>query len=180
MGSRRKVLSAFIPNLFPSLNDVLRVRSQDRRYGWNNMKKACESVVNSAMGTCKMLPKIPYHVEFKWVEWNSRRDPDNVASGGCKPVLDALIKIGIIEDDGWDYFGRITHSFAIAETKEDIGVLITFYRDEDLIEERREELKKSRGSHPPRDKRVVKPKRRKKKARRKKRSRKMKFKKKKK
>lgn len=178
--SRTKVLSAFIPNLFPSLNEILRVRSQDRRHGWSGMKKACESAVDKVLNTAKMLPKIPYHVEFRWVEWNARRDPDNIASGGCKPVFDALIKIGIIEDDGWDYFGRIVHEFSIAESKEDIGVEVVFYRDDELIKQRKKELEKNRTSHPPKNKRIVKPKRRGKAKRKRTRNNKMKFKRKKK
>jgi hypothetical protein len=152
-----KVLEAFIPGLFPSLNDILRVRSQDRRHGWSDVKRSCENAVAKVIGAAKMIPKVPYRVEFEWVEWNIRRDPDNVASGGCKPIFDALIKIGIIEDDGWDYFGEIIHRYSIAKTKDDIGVHVRFYRDQNLIDERREQLKKSRGSHPPRNKRVVKP-----------------------
>lgn len=178
MSKRRLVMKAFIPNLFPSINDVLRVRSQNKRHGWSNMKRDCQNAVAKVMGTCKMLPKVPYSVVFKWQEWNTRRDPDNIASGGCKPILDALIKIGIIEDDGWDYFGELIHRFTVAEKKEDVGVWVYFYRDEELIRERRKTIKNSRGSHPPRNCRIVKPKKRRKKRRKRGKNRKMGFKKK--
>lgn len=161
------VLSAFVPRLFPTLNEILEVRSKDKKHGWSDVKKMCEAAVKRVFKTCEMLPEKPYHVRFVWLEWNMRRDPDNVGSGGCKPILDALQEAGLISDDGWGYLGRIVHDYEIAPTEQDVGVRIEFYEDRELIESRRKmAVPKGRAAHPPAAVRIVKPRKIKGKARR--------------
>ncbi len=42
-------------------------------------------------------------MRFWWYERNRRRDPDNVAAGGRKLVLDGLVSAGVLEGDGWHH-----------------------------------------------------------------------------
>ena len=148
------VVKAFIPRLFPSLNEVLRIRSQSRKHGWNNLKILCETAVKKVFRTCEMLPKKPYHIVFRWAEWNKRRDPDNVAAGGSKPILDALQEAGLIADDGWGYIGRIVHEFTVAYSEKEVGVTIEFW-DDPFLNKNPEYGK--RAAHPPAGVRIVRP-----------------------
>ena len=45
----------------------------------------------------------PVELEFYWYEKNKKRDHDNVSSFGRKVIQDALVKGGVLKDDGWDY-----------------------------------------------------------------------------
>lgn len=45
----------------------------------------------------------PVFIQFTWYEQDRRRDRDNVASYGRKVIQDALVALGTLYDDGWDY-----------------------------------------------------------------------------
>jgi hypothetical protein len=53
------------------------------------------------------------HLWFIWREPTRRRDPDNVAAGGRKLILDALVRLGILPTDGWTTVAGWTDRFAI-------------------------------------------------------------------
>ena len=48
-----------------------------------------------------MLPVKTAYLRFTWGEPNKKRDPDNIAAGGRKFILDALVHSGILPNDGW-------------------------------------------------------------------------------
>lgn len=60
--------------------------------------------------------------EFRWHEKNRKRDPDNVAAGGRKVVLDGLVLAGTIANDGWGEVASWTDSF---ECGDKAGVIVT-------------------------------------------------------
>lgn len=43
----------------------------------------------------------PVFMEYTWVEPDRRRDMDNISSFGRKVIQDALVDVGVLEDDGW-------------------------------------------------------------------------------
>ena len=59
-------------------------------------------------------------------EWHDtksqRRDPDNVAGGGTKMILDALVLAGVIKNDTFRYVKSISHTFIKQDNK--CGVLV--------------------------------------------------------
>lgn len=65
-------------------------------------------------------------LEFTWHEIDRRRDPDNVAAGGRKLVLDGLVKAGVLGGDGWRYVQSWTDRFDIQPDRP--GVAVQLYR----------------------------------------------------
>lgn len=61
----------------------------------------------------KYKAEAPVIVHFAWYESNRRRDMDNVAGYGHKVILDALVKAGVLHDDGWQYVMGFTDRFAV-------------------------------------------------------------------
>lgn len=41
---------------------------------------------------------------FEWFPANKKIDPDNIASGGTKIILDALRLLGVLANDGWSSY----------------------------------------------------------------------------
>lgn len=54
----------------------------------------------------------PVTIRFRWIEKNSRRDMDNIAFAK-KFILDALVKKGVLQDDGWKWVRGFKDEFYI-------------------------------------------------------------------
>lgn len=63
-------------------------------------------------------------VHYTWYEKNKMRDLDNISSFGRKVIQDALVEMGILKDDGWEYVVGFTDTFAIDKENPRIEVLI--------------------------------------------------------
>lgn len=66
----------------------------------------------------------PVTLKFTWYEPNKKRDHDNVSSFGRKVIQDALVKCGVLKDDGWDYVVGFTDAFFCDRTRPRIEVVI--------------------------------------------------------
>lgn len=66
----------------------------------------------------------PVVIEFTWYEPNKKRDHDNVSSFGRKVIQDALVKTGVLKDDGWDYITGFTDVFYCDRKNPRIEVII--------------------------------------------------------
>lgn len=79
------------------------------------------------------IPRLPLPIRsilFLWVEKEKRRDPDNIAAGGTKIILDSLQQIGVIRGDGWALYEMELHrEYAMAHKflvdPQHAGVFIT-------------------------------------------------------
>jgi hypothetical protein len=113
----------FIPFLLPGMNEIIR-ESKKIKGNWSGY--ACQK--RKIQGQiCLFLNKLakPYvrvWIDFVWIEKTRKRDPDNVAAGK-KFILDALVKNGTIENDGWKYVVGWTDSFVV--DKNNPGVQFT-------------------------------------------------------
>lgn len=94
----------WIPGPLPGLNELIASAkgSGGRGAGYARLKKQWTETV-WALAKEARLPKFPGHVrlDFRWLEQDRRRDPDNVAAGGRKLILDGLVMAGVIRGDGW-------------------------------------------------------------------------------
>ena len=52
-------------------------------------------------------------LHFRFFEPNRKRDKDNIFAYACKVVLDALVHLQIIDNDGWKNIENFTHDFFI-------------------------------------------------------------------
>ncbi len=53
----------------------------------------------------------PATFTFSWAEPDRHRDPDNIAAGGTKLVMDALVDAGVLPKDGAAYVAELHHGF---------------------------------------------------------------------
>lgn len=116
-----------IDGKLPNLNDYTRAnRTVNRGYSLGSkMKKETEEIISFYI--MRDLKGIHFDkkvkIDFKWYEENKKRDIDNVAFGK-KFILDALVRNGIIQTDGWRGVAGFTDSFFIDKNNPRIEVLI--------------------------------------------------------
>lgn len=116
----RLVGSFWIPVQLPGLNEILALRgsvygSGHRRQDGYNARKQQISRSIALEAAAQRLPRFtkPVELDFVWVEPNRRRDKDNVAAGGRKLILDALVEAGFLIGDGWAHIARFSDRFEI-------------------------------------------------------------------
>ena len=98
---------------FPSLNDYVDANRANRQYG-AKMKRELETGICYFIKRMKKI-KRPVELHFRWIEKDTRRDPDNIAFAK-KFILDAMIKAGKLPDDGWKWVRGLSDSFEIGKT----------------------------------------------------------------
>lgn len=99
------------------------VKKSKQHYGsYATLKKNNTALVALS---ARNLPKIK-SADFviTWYSKNRRKDPDNIAGGGTKMLLDGLVKAGKLENDGWKQIKSITHHFKIDKQNPRIEVQI--------------------------------------------------------
>lgn len=110
------IATLWVPGPLPGMNELI---SAAKRPSWSKtsyttLKKKWTEDVWKLAKSARML-KFPGDVviTFEWLEKNKRRDPDNVAAGGRKLVLDGLVMAGVLQGDGWRYVRSWTDRFNI-------------------------------------------------------------------
>lgn len=68
-------------------------------------------IARRGTGTAPPAPTVPAVIEFVWYEPDRKRDPDGVAAGGAKLILDGLVAAGILAGDGSRNVRRLAHDF---------------------------------------------------------------------
>lgn len=93
----------------PTMNEIVK-KSKAHPMAYANMKKDYTALVMMSAGS---LPKVE-SADFviTWYCKDKRKDKDNIMAG-AKFIFDGLIKAGVIENDGWQEVGDITHKFEI-------------------------------------------------------------------
>lgn len=96
--------SLWIPGPLPGLNDLIAAAkgAGGRGRAYSVLKRDWTAVIKGIAHREK-TPAFPGRVMlfFHWFEKDKRRDPDNVAAGGRKIVLDGLVAAGVLKGDGW-------------------------------------------------------------------------------
>lgn len=91
------------------------------------MKARWTDAVAWAAKAAKIRPLKKALFRFSWHEAHRRRDPDNIIAG-TKFVLDGLVKVGVLENDGWSQVLLMEHAFYVRP--ESLGVEVTLYEGE--------------------------------------------------
>ncbi len=99
-----------IPGELPDMNKI--IAASKSHYGkYSSIKK---SETEAITWLAKKLPKMGrVQISFTWYCKNKKKDPDNIAAGGCKVVLDGLVEAGVLENDGWTQIAGIEHHFEV-------------------------------------------------------------------
>lgn len=102
----------FIPGPLPGMNELIAAAkgAGGRGYLYAKLKREWTETVAS-LAKARLTHVETAWFRFDWYEKGRRRDPDNVAAGGRKLILDGLVAAGILTDDNWtrvlgwaDYF----------------------------------------------------------------------------
>ena len=90
-----------LPITFPGLNAYIAAERSHRQKA-AKMKKQYQDTVMLFIRS-QRLPTFdgPVYMYYTWVEKDRRRDKDNVAAFGRKVIQDALVKAGVLKNDGW-------------------------------------------------------------------------------
>jgi Holliday junction resolvase RusA-like endonuclease len=63
-------------------------------------------------------------LDIKWYEPNRKRDYDNIAFAK-KFIQDALVEMGVLQNDGWKHIGGFSDSFDVDKVNPRVEVIIT-------------------------------------------------------
>ena len=114
-----------IPGILHSLNEYI-TAERTNRYKGAKMKAFDENYVivaiKQSIGNIKI--ENPVFMEYIWFEKNQRRDHDNVSSFGRKVIQDALVKSGVLKDDGWKEVVGFSDKFCLNKNNPRIEVKI--------------------------------------------------------
>jgi hypothetical protein len=126
---RREAVRLWIHGPLPGLNELIAAAkgSGGRGAGYARIKRQWTDTV-WALAKAARLDKLgPYDeavtFDFDWVERDKRRDPDNVAAGGRKLILDGLVTAGVLAGDGWKHVYGWADRFSVG-TIPGVGVTI--------------------------------------------------------
>lgn len=113
-----------IPLTFPGLNDYINAERTHRQKA-AKMKKQYQDAVMLCIRS-QRLPTFdgPVYMYYTWVEKDRRRDKDNVAAFGRKVIQDALVKAGVLENDGWANIVGFSDTFEVDKKRPRVEVEI--------------------------------------------------------
>jgi len=113
----------WLPRRAPNLNDLIRVKAGHNQ-AYNALKKSW-AVTVAVIARAAMTPRFERcSVHFELVEPDQRRDPDNIAAGAAKLILDGLVKAGVLEGDGWKHINGLSFSWRVG-TPAGVRVVLT-------------------------------------------------------
>ncbi len=98
------VQSFTVPGRLPGLNEYTYECRCNPRSGARMKREAEEAVMWAARAAHLKRMRPPVHVHVSYYEPNKRRDKDNVYTA-IKFILDALVKIGVLGNDNWEWIG---------------------------------------------------------------------------
>lgn len=97
----------------PGINELIECNRSNIHKGSSLKSKAqhiCECSIRQCLGRLK-LDK-PVVLKYYFYEQNKRRDLDNISGFAHKVIQDALVKCGVLQNDGWkNIIGYEDHFF---------------------------------------------------------------------
>ena len=114
-----------IPGILPNLNDYIDALDTSRHKG-NLLKRQTEHIIILCAKTQLrgVSFKTPVVMRYTWYEPNRRRDKDNVSSFGRKCIQDALVRAGVLKNDGWGEIDSFSDRFFVDKKKPRVEVEI--------------------------------------------------------
>ena len=107
-----------------SLNEYT-LQCRANMYGGNKLKKKNENIICEAIrdSQLEIVKKYPVKLKITWYEPNKRRDLDNIVFA-TKFIQDALVKMGILENDSQKYINGLEHQVLVDNNNPKIVVEI--------------------------------------------------------
>lgn len=114
-----------ISGRLPGMNEFIAAQRTNKYKGAKLKKdaqKICEFAVQNQLKGVHITK--PVRIHYFWFERNMRRDRDNISGFGHKVIQDALVKCGVIKNDGWREIESYTDTFAVDKDNPHISLLI--------------------------------------------------------
>lgn len=112
----------------PSLNEYIDACRRNKYQG-AKFKRETEDTIYPWIRWMKPFEN-PVKIYFEWHEKEYRRDPDNVAAGGRKFILDCLVKSGILKYDSRRYIVGWQDSFFYGSEQKVVLYFVEVKKDE--------------------------------------------------
>lgn len=119
-----------IPGVLPNLNDYIAAERRNRQQGAKLKRQAEQVVLLAARKLQRIKFSGPVVMRYTWYEPNRRRDKDNISSFGRKVIQDALVRAGILPNDGWANIEGFSDRFEV--DKHHPRVEVEIYEDTDF------------------------------------------------
>lgn len=102
-----------IPFPIPSLNQLINAsKGHWSKYAQQKNAATVKVCVLARRARCRPVQG-PIELSFAIYAPDRRTDPDNVAAGVHKAVLDGLVMAGVLPDDGWQWIAGWHDAFAV-------------------------------------------------------------------
>ena len=97
----------------PGLNEIISADRAHAQVG-ARLKRETLDMVSLCIRTQRLKPvEKPIEIHYRFYEPNRRRDVGNVLAGADKVIEDALVKCGILPDDGQKWVRNIVPWFGV-------------------------------------------------------------------
>ena len=100
-----------IPLPLPHLNRIIAGAKRHWSSYARDKRRATERVMVLAFRARLRPVESPVTFSFTWYPPNRKVDPDNLAAGGQKVILDGLVAAGVLPDDSLTWIRGIQHHF---------------------------------------------------------------------
>lgn len=118
------MVKLIIRRTLPNLNDYI-TAERSNKYAGAKMKKEWEAVVmHEARALRGVQFEKPVYMLYRWFEPSRRRDKDNISSFGRKVIQDALVRCGVLKNDGWANIDGFADEFYVDKKNPRIEVKI--------------------------------------------------------
>ena len=120
-----------IPGELPGLNEIIEYSKEHwAKYAGEKHNRTEEIAYLTRSQIKKKYKKVD--LTFTWYCRNKKRDKDNIIAGQ-KFILDGLVAAGVIENDGWEQIGNISHFFSIDKENPRVEVIIKEVEESEYI-----------------------------------------------
>ena len=115
-----------ITGVLPGLNEYINAeRGRAGKYKAAQMKKQAEHIIGFMIKA--QLRKVtftkPVRIHYLWIEPNRRRDKDNICFAK-KFIQDALVRMKVLKNDGWNEIEGFTDSFSVDSKNPRVEIVI--------------------------------------------------------
>lgn len=118
----------WVPGQLPGLNELLKLKRRQRDHGqdaYGLEKRRWTDRIGQQLLIQRIRPVGHcVRVAFEWHEANAARDPDNIAGGGQKVLLDALVLHRILPDDSQAWIRGLEHRWVVERTNPGVWVTL--------------------------------------------------------
>ena len=119
-----KAVKIVIPFTLPGLNDYIAAERVHRQKAAKMKRYWQEAVILAVRRQMRGGIPEPCYMHYRWIERDRRRDKDNISSFGRKVIQDALVRMKVLRNDGWNNIEGFSDEFEVDKKKPRIEVTI--------------------------------------------------------